>query len=541
MLNQLNVQTRLMALAAFPLVVLMLLCLLSLNNMRQLANGVESLYVDRIEPLQQIKQVSDAFAVTIVDTLHKYRAGDIGSEQALETIDKARQTALSRWQAYQQTSLTPEEHGLMEQAQTKIQLWQQQLDGYVLQIRSGELKQQSAETFNSAMYAVADPLSGNLEQLIELQLRESRLFKEHASERFDAMFWMFTSLAAVVALGLCVMAWLIGRSIALPLLSLRKTIVAVGDESDLRLRARVTGRDEIAETAESFNLMLSKLQAFMQQLGGCSEQLADASSQMAGLSQQVSQTALEQEQQVNSIATAVNQMSCAIQEVASTALSTSDKAAQADSDAGQGRNIVQQNLAAMADLSKLVGQAESVINQLNQESGKIGQVLTVIQTIAEQTNLLALNAAIEAARAGEAGRGFAVVADEVRTLANNTHKATGSIQQMIDQLQQAAKHAVDVTSLSNKQAENSVQHAQAAGKTLEHIRDAVGQIANMNVQISAATEQQTVVSDEINHNISDFTLSIAEVTRSAQKGANVSETLASLAKELKQKTLSFHF
>jgi len=182
-----------------------------------------------------------------------------------------------------------------------------------------------------------------------------------------------------------------------------------------------------------------------------------------------------------------------------------------------------------------------VINQLNQESGKIGQVLTVIQTIAEQTNLLVLNAAIEAARAGEAGRGFAVVADEVRTLANNTHKVTGSIQQMIDQLQQAAKHAVDVTSLSNKQAENSVQHAQAAGKTLEHIRDAVGQIANMNVQISAATEQQTVVSDEINHNISDFTLSIAEVTRSAQQGANVSETLASLAKELKQKTLSFHF
>jgi len=429
----------------------------------------------------------------------------------------------------------------MEQAQTKIQRWQQQLDGYVLQIRSGELKQQSADAFNSAMYAVADPLSANLEQLIDLQLRESRLFKEHAAERFDAMFWMFSSLAAVVAVGLCLLAWLIGRSIALPLLSLRKTIVAVGDESDLRLRARVTGRDEIAETAESFNFMLSKLQDFMLQLGGCSEQLADASTQMAGLSQQVSQTALEQEQQVNSIATAVNQMSCAIQEVASTALSTSDKAAQADMDAGQGRNIVQQNLAAMADLSKLVGQAESVINQLNQESGKIGQVLTVIQTIAEQTNLLVLNAAIEAARAGEAGRGFAVVADEVRTLANNTHKVTGSIQQMIDQLQQAAKHAVDVTSLSNKQAENSVQHAQAAGKTLEHIRDAVGQIANMNVQISAATEQQTVVSDEINHNISNFTLSIAEVTRSAQQGANVSETLASLAKELKQKTLSFHF
>lgn len=228
----------------------------------------------------------------------------------------------------------------MEQAQTKIQHWQQQLDGYVLQIRSGELKQQSADAFNSAMYAVADPLSANLEQLIDLQLRESRLFKEHAAERFDAMFWMFSSLAAVVAVGLCLLAWLIGRSIALPLLSLRKTIVAVGDESDLRLRAQVTGRDEIAETAESFNFMLPKLQDFMLQLGGCSEQLADASTQMAGLSQQVSQTALEQEQQVNSIATAMNQMSCAIQEVASTALSTSDKAAQADMDAGQGRNIV---------------------------------------------------------------------------------------------------------------------------------------------------------------------------------------------------------
>ena len=190
-------------------------------------------------------------------------------------------------------------------------------------------------------------------------------------------------------------------------------------------------------------------------------------------------------------------------------------------------------------LSATVGNAATVITTLNTESEKIGQVLSVIQGIAAQTNLLALNAAIEAARAGEAGRGFAVVADEVRTLATNTHQATESIRLMMASLQTSAKEAVDAMGISQTQAMHSVTNATAAGGVLAEIKQAVGSIVDMNTQISAATEQQTVVAEDISQNITEFSHSISEVSRSAKESAEASESLAVLAARISQQAALF--
>ena len=533
MLNQIKVRTRLIGLAAIPLLLLILVSLIAVYNMGLLATGVDSLYQDRIKPLQQIKIVSDAYAVTIVDTMHKHRAGLLNVQEASSQIRQAADTAQNAWQAYRQTRMTAEEQRLVDVANPWIDKWQLQLQGYLQSIADGSVLNQPNADFQQQMYGVADPLSTALANLIQLQLDESRLFTGEAAERHSSTLQLFTVLMLLTIAGLSLLALLVYRSIQRPLRDLRQVINNVGQDSDLRLRVKITGNDEIAEAAESFNQTISRVQAFFVELGGAVHMLASASEQMSSVSAQVSDTAFAQEQQANLIATAINQMSAAIQEVAASAEATSVQAADADNKTRLGHSKVSQNVRAIRQLSDAIGNASVVINGLNDETDKISQVLLVIQNIAAQTNLLALNAAIEAARAGEAGRGFAVVADEVRTLATNTQKATESIRNMIDTLQGAAKEAVNAMTQSQQYAGDSVQNAQQAGDVLEEIRSSVGTIVDMNVQISAATEQQTVVAEDINKNITEFSGSISEVSHSARHSAEASGALAELAAKLR--------
>jgi methyl-accepting chemotaxis protein len=301
----------------------------------------------------------------------------------------------------------------------------------------------------------------------------------------------------------------------------------------------VQGDDEVVTTARAFNSMLETLQGLIRHLADAALQLAAASEEMSSISDQVSHTASGQGRQTAMVATAVHQMSAAVQEVARNAQDTAQTANAASQEARQGSTLVTANLAAIERLSQSVTGAGVVIDQLHAQSDEIGKVLSVIQSIAEQTNLLALNAAIEAARAGEAGRGFAVVADEVRSLASNTQKATESIRGMIDALQGGARQAVSAMRDSSEQVGTSVSHARESGEVLNHIAGAIEGIAEGNAQISTATEEQTSVANEISQNINSLNDSISEVVSGAEQSALASRDLAKLATSLQQQVVSF--
>ncbi|MGP9801683.1 methyl-accepting chemotaxis protein [Rheinheimera sp. NSM] len=539
MLNNYSVKSRLTVLAAVPLVILLIVTWVALQEMQLLNRGINSLYIDRVKPLQQIKQVSDAYAVTAVDTLHKYRGQIQDSDTAAANLNQALSSAEMAWKAYKQTELTSEERRLVADAEQKMAPFLAAIEGYQLAIRDNSLRADNADAFNQALYQVADPLSSALDKLIVLQLSEADRFRQQAQQEYDSFQLLFGVVLVVVFAGLGLLGWLIYRSIQHPLRLLQNSIVTVGNDLDLRVRADVCGKDEIAATSLALNETLQRLQQFFTELGQAITQLAAASEEMSHISEQVSSTAMEQEQKANLIATAVTQMSAAIQEVANSALRTSEQANEADGYSQDGFERVMQNMRSIEQLAVTLTDAGNVIGHLNTESEKITQVLAVIRTIAEQTNLLALNAAIEAARAGDAGRGFAVVADEVRQLATNTQKATESIKGMIDNLQSSSKQAVSSMDDSKRYAETSVDNANGAATVIEQIKNSVAAIVDMNVQISTATEQQTIVAEDISKNISEFTVSISEVTHSAKQSAEASDMLAQLAVKLQSQAAVF--
>ena len=328
-------------------------------------------------------------------------------------------------------------------------------------------------------------------------------------------------------------SWLMSLSIVSPI---KRAVEAMHDiaegEGDLTQRLAVKGKDEVAELSSAFNTFMSRVQDLVSQVAGSTSQLASAAEEMSLIVDQTKHGIQQQSNETEQVATAMNEMVATVQEVARHADSAAQKAHQADTQAMTGKNVVARTVKSIEELASDVNKASDVIHGLERDSEAIGAVLDVIQGIAEQTNLLALNAAIEAARAGEQGRGFAVVADEVRSLASRTQTSTQEIQAMIERLQVGARDAVAVMKKGTTQAEESVRQAAEAGSSLEEITSAVTDISTMNAQIADASRQQGTVAEEINRNVSNITQVAEASANGTEDMARSSLALAELASSL---------
>jgi methyl-accepting chemotaxis protein len=336
----------------------------------------------------------------------------------------------------------------------------------------------------------------------------------------------------VVALGLSIcLAFSIIGAIGQAVVALERASAQMA-QGDLTITADYQGQDELGRVAKAFNLMRERFHTMVQQVSSATGQLAAAAQQTSAVNLQASVSLRGQQSEIDQVATAMHEMTATVQEVAHSAAGAAQAAEQADRDATDGKQVVSQTVEVIEVLAREVEKAATVISQLVQDSDKIGGVLEVIRSIAEQTNLLALNAAIEAARAGEQGRGFAVVADEVRSLASRTQQSTTEIQGMIEKLQSGSANAMKVMDASCMQAHKGVQQVTQAGATLDRISQSVATINDMNAQIASAAEEQSAVAEEINRNIVTVSQVAEQVSDGAQQTNATSEELARLAEQL---------
>jgi methyl-accepting chemotaxis protein len=509
--------------------------------MQQADHSIDELYNTNMSHMQELsvvlEKLEDSRAQVLLALQHDPESPfaamhnhpiDMHIEQVDENIKEIDET----WEHFMASHLTNEEQSLAAKFDNGLK----QLEREGLIPIEKMLHNNQFHDANELLLSFVNPLLHEIQEitatLLEIQKDAASKAFEETDTAYHSMITIVISSLVVGALLSLAMAYLIIKEITKGVVEVESVAKQLSD-GQLHARVDYKNRDEIGHIATAINSMAGRFHDVINQVKDSVVQLAAAADETSTVTNQTTEGINQQLGETSQVATAMNQMSATVQEVARNAVDAASAAKDADTTFVEGREVIDRVIQGIGDLAKEVEQAASVIQELEQESRNIGSVLDVIKSIAEQTNLLALNAAIEAARAGEQGRGFAVVADEVRTLAGRTQDSTQEIEGMISKLQAGADNAVKVMSRGNEMTQTGVAQAASAGKAMQKINEAVSRISEMNTQIASAAEEQSTVSEEINRSIVSINEVSEQSAAGAQQTAQASEDLARLADQLK--------
>ncbi|WP_226499409.1 methyl-accepting chemotaxis protein [Pseudomonas sp. MWU16-30322] len=360
-----------------------------------------------------------------------------------------------------------------------------------------------------------DQMGEQLNKLIAINAAGAKVASNQAGEHYDSAITGIIIVAVVAALATVLLALLLTRSIVTPLNRAVQAAQTIAG-GNLTQSIEVDGKDEATQLLQALSTMQINLRKTIEQIAGSATQLGAAAEELSAVTEEASRGLQQQNNEIEQAATAVNEMTAAVEEVARNAVSTSEASNQSTQAAREGRDQVVKTVDAIQTMTHDVQSTAQMIEGLAAQGRDIGKVLDVIRAIAEQTNLLALNAAIEAARAGEAGRGFAVVADEVRALAHRTAQSTQEIEKMVAGIQNGTGEAVSSMQQSNQRTQTTLEMARAAGVALEQITQSIHQINERNLVIASASEEQAQVSREVDRNL----VNIRDLATQSAAGAN---------------------
>ncbi|WP_268011387.1 methyl-accepting chemotaxis protein [Aeromonas veronii] len=406
-------------------------------------------------------------------------------------------------------------------------------------IRQGDIAKVQSLIKNESRAALEQAGQDGLELRKEND-RVANLLTKQSEASYERAKLLSTTVGALTLLFVVIVAWLLIRQIRNPVMTLLEQTrqVAAGNLTS-QLDMKQFSHDELGKLAQGFNEMQSNLRMLVNEVSSSVVQLGAAAEEISAVAQQSANNMGAQQHELNQLATAMNEMQATVQEVARNTNDAASAATSASDTAAQGSETVNDSIGRIEKVATAIEETALVIRQLGDDSRNIGMVLEVIQGIAEQTNLLALNAAIEAARAGEQGRGFAVVADEVRTLAKRTQDSTSQINHIISELQQRANEAGVTMQQSQDMMSETVHTAREAGASIAEISSSVNSISHMNIQIATATEEQGAVSEELNRNVVNISNASEEVATGAKQMAQACNDLNLLATQLQEVVRKF--
>ncbi|TBU71099.1 methyl-accepting chemotaxis protein [Phytopseudomonas daroniae] len=537
-LDTLTLKTRLIIAVAIPCIALILVAVTSLNSMSNMQKEASALYLNTSAPMRAMAEAASRIPrmrvgidmMLLQDTaLRDERGVKTRVQEALnEDIPGMREAMRDAVEAQVNPERRAQAQRLLDQFETMVG---DELTPMLQALDGGDMAR--AQQIYSDQYAKSyGVMRLGANELLDTLLQQAEQQNQRSTDNYEQGR---THQLTIIVLGLLVSfiaSWLIVTNLRRRVSILQSSLGNAADNLALNARIELSGSDELSDIAHSFNRFLEKVHGIMQQLAGNSRQLSDMAREVAERAQLTQSNCTAQSDRTVQVATAIHELGSTVNEIAGNAENAAQVAREATEHANGGREVVDQANRQIDALSGELEQAANVVGALAGQIDAISATLGTIRSISEQTNLLALNAAIEAARAGEQGRGFAVVADEVRTLASRSGASTEEIQKVIDRLQAESRSAVEAMAKGRQQSERVVEYAAKASEALAQINGHISQISDQNIQVATATEEQSCVVEEINRNVEQINQFTQETTLIADQLNDASSNLQSLSRQL---------